>query len=91
MSDYIELKPVMDFINSNIALAKKQVEANKTSADFWQGYYTAKEEIYRAMRAFLETEPKSDFERNLNTDFGRAVVCPNCGARMDEEDKYEIP
>lgn len=107
MSEYIELKPVMDFIDINIALAKKQVEENKTSTDFWQGYYTAKEEIYRAMKAFLETEPKSDvdlvkhgkwkyyhkqnkavctncsFERDLDADFGRAIVCPNCGARMD--------
>ena len=25
------------------------------------------------------------FERNLDTDFGRAVSCPNCGAKMDME------
>lgn len=110
MSYYIELKPVMDFVNANITLAKKQVEASKTSTDFWQGCLTTKEEIYRAMRAFLETMPKSDvnlvkhgkwkyyhkqnkavctncsFERDLDADFGRAVACPNCGARMDEED-----
>lgn len=23
------------------------------------------------------------FERDLDVDFGRAVACPNCGARMD--------
>lgn len=23
------------------------------------------------------------FERNLDDDFGRAISCPNCGARMD--------
>lgn len=23
------------------------------------------------------------FERDLNTDFGRAVSCPNCGAKME--------
>lgn len=23
------------------------------------------------------------FERNLDTNFGRAVNCPNCGAKMD--------
>ena len=23
------------------------------------------------------------FERDLDADFGRAVACPNCGARMD--------
>lgn len=23
------------------------------------------------------------FERNLDHDFGKAVTCPNCGARMD--------
>lgn len=31
------------------------------------------------------------FERDLDADFGRAVACPNCGARMDEGYKYEIP
>lgn len=25
------------------------------------------------------------FERNLDSDFGRAISCPNCGAKMDEE------
>lgn len=25
------------------------------------------------------------FERNLDEDFGRAVSCPNCGAKMDLE------
>ena len=29
------------------------------------------------------------FERDLDTDFGRAIACPNCGARMDKEDKHE--
>ena len=31
------------------------------------------------------------FERDLDTDFGRAVACPNCGALMkeDEEDEHE--
>lgn len=23
------------------------------------------------------------FERKLDADFGRAIACPNCGARMD--------
>ena len=27
------------------------------------------------------------FERDLDTDFGRAVACPNCGARMDKEEQ----
>lgn len=27
------------------------------------------------------------FERDLDVDFGRAVACPNCGARMDGGDK----
>lgn len=27
------------------------------------------------------------FERDLDANFGRAVSCPNCGARMDEEAK----
>jgi len=26
------------------------------------------------------------FERKLDDDFGRAVSCPNCGARMDKEE-----
>ena len=32
------------------------------------------------------------FERDLDTDFGRAVACPNCGALMkeDEEDEHEV-
>lgn len=25
------------------------------------------------------------FERDLDVDFGRAISCPNCGAKMDEE------
>lgn len=29
------------------------------------------------------------FERDLDTDFGRAVACPNCGARMGKEDEHE--
>ena len=29
------------------------------------------------------------FERNLDANFGRAVSCPNCGARMDEEETHE--
>ena len=29
------------------------------------------------------------FERDLDTDFGRAIACPNCGARMDKEDEHE--
>jgi hypothetical protein len=28
------------------------------------------------------------FERNLDDDFGRAVACPNCGAKMDVTDIY---
>lgn len=27
------------------------------------------------------------FERNLDADFGKAVSCPNCGAKMDLEEK----
>lgn len=27
------------------------------------------------------------FERNLDDNFGRAVACPNCGARMDGDSK----
>jgi len=27
------------------------------------------------------------FERNLDDNFGRAVSCPNCGAKMDEEEE----
>lgn len=27
------------------------------------------------------------FERNLDDNFGRAVSCPNCGARMDGDSK----
>lgn len=27
------------------------------------------------------------FERDLDTDFGRAIACPNCGTRMDKEDE----
>lgn len=30
------------------------------------------------------------FERDLDTDFGRAVACPNCGARMDKEANHEV-
>lgn len=71
MSDYLELKPIMDFIDINIALAKKQVEENKTSADFWRGYFMAKEETYRGMKAFLETEPKSDVDDNGFCDKGQ--------------------
>ena len=26
---------------------------------------------------------KCSFERNLDADFGKAVSCPNCGAKMD--------
>lgn len=26
------------------------------------------------------------FERKLGSDFGKAIACPNCGARMDLED-----
>ena len=29
------------------------------------------------------------FERDLDENFGRAVSCPNCGARMDLEVKHE--
>lgn len=29
------------------------------------------------------------FERDLDTDFGRAVACPNCGARMGKEADHE--
>lgn len=90
MSDYIELKPVMDFIDINIALAKKQVEENKTSTDFWQGYYTTKEEIYRAMKAFLETEPKSDIVPMRHAYWimhddeilGLTCECSDCHAEM---------
>ena len=26
------------------------------------------------------------FERDLDTNFGKAIACPNCGAKMDLED-----
>lgn len=26
------------------------------------------------------------FERNLDDNFGRAISCPNCGAKMDEKE-----
>lgn len=29
------------------------------------------------------------FERDLDTNFGKAVSCPNCGARMDGGDGHE--
>lgn len=29
------------------------------------------------------------FERNLDENFGRAMACPNCGARMDGGDHHE--
>lgn len=27
-----------------------------------------------------------NFERDLDTNFGRAIACPNCGAKMDLKD-----
>ena len=29
------------------------------------------------------------FECDLDADFGRAIACPNCGARMNKEDEHE--
>ena len=88
MSDYIELKPVMDFINSNITLAKKQVKESKTSTDFWQGCLMTKEEIYRAMKAFLETLPKSDVDLVKHGKWKyyhkqNKAVCTNCSFERD--------
>ena len=29
------------------------------------------------------------FERDLDHDFGRAIACPNCGAKIGKEDEHE--
>ena len=30
-----------------------------------------------------------NFERDLDANFGKAIACPNCGARMDGGDAYD--
>ena len=50
----IDFKSILSFANANYELAKKQVVSNRTSTDFWQGYYHAKVLFYKEFKEFLE-------------------------------------
>ena len=64
----------------------KRIVSNLTAADVAEVRHGEWRYYHKQNKAVCTN---CSFERDLDTDFGRAVACPNCGARMDEEEANE--
>lgn len=103
MKDYIERATVHDLVKSlpkyhmfSYDRTESLIGISPDDVDFGVDEIPAADvvEVRHAKWKYFHKQNKAvctscSFERDLDADFGRAIACPNCGARMDKEDADE--